>query len=196
MSDTPIDYFSSMYADDVDPWGFDRHWYEHRKYALTLAALPHRRFRRALEPGCANGALTELLATRCDEVIAFDFEPSAVERARRRLDRHDHVHVVNARFPDWWPHGGGDLVVWSEVAYYLGTDSADRAVDGLEAWLEPDGTLIAVHYTGETDYPRRGSAVGPWLDTVGFLRRVTTVVDESFELGVWRRIGFGSAPVT
>jgi predicted TPR repeat methyltransferase len=160
MADTPVDYFSSMYADDVDPWGFDRRWYEQRKYALTLAALPHRRFRVALEAGCANGALTELLAARCDHITAFDCEPSAVERVRRRLEPHGHVDVAHARFPDWWPPGGGDLVVWSEVAYYLGADSADRAVAGLEAWL----------------------------DSAVFLRRVTTAVDESFELGVWRRV--------
>ena len=188
MPDTPIDYFSAMYADDDDPWGFDRHWYEQRKYALTLAALPHRRFDRALEPGCANGALTELLAPRCDHLIAFDFEPSAVARARQRLESHAHVDVVNARFPDCWPHGGGDLVVWSEVAYYLDSDSADRALVGLDSWLAPGGTLIAVHYTGDTNYPRHGSAIGPWLDSAGFLQRTTTVVDESFELGVWTRV--------
>lgn len=188
MSDTPIDYFAALYADDPDPWGFDHRWYEQRKYALTLAALPQQRFRRALEPGCANGVLTELLAARCDQLYAFDFEPSAVERARQRLAHHSHVEVTAAQFPDWWPEGRGDLVVWSEVAYYLSADSADRARVQLQEWLEPGGTLIAVHYTGDTNYPRHGSAIGPWLDSADFLRRVTTLVDESFELGVWRRV--------
>lgn len=188
MSDTPADYFAALYADDPDPWGFDHRWYEQRKYAMTLAALPQQRFRRALEPGCANGVLTELLAARCEELHAFDFEPSAVGRARQRLGHHSHVHVADARFPDWWPDGRGDLVVWSEVAYYLSTDSADRVMVRLEEWLEPGGTLIAVHYTGDTNYPRHGSTIGPWLDTATFLRRVTTVIDEHFELGVWRRI--------
>lgn len=40
MADTSLDYFASMYARDPDPWGFDTTWYERRKYALTLAALP------------------------------------------------------------------------------------------------------------------------------------------------------------
>ncbi len=189
MSDTPVDYFSTLYEDDPDPWGFDEHWYERRKYALTVAALPHRRFRRILEPGCANGALTELLAPRCDQLYAFDFEPSAVKRARDRVGHLGHVPVVTATFPDWWPSSGGDLVVLSEVAYYLSNASAERALAGLQEWLEPDGTVISVHYTGATDYPRRGADIGPWLDSASFLCRVTTVVDESFELGVWRRRG-------
>ena len=51
-----LSYFADMYAGDDDPWGFDDRWYERRKYALTVAMLPDPRYRRALEPGCANGA--------------------------------------------------------------------------------------------------------------------------------------------
>jgi general stress protein 26 len=53
--------------------------------------------------------------------------------------------------------------------------------------LEPGGDLIAVHYTGETDYPRTGRAVGRWLDGLPGLEHLTSLVDPEFELGVWRR---------
>ena len=33
-------YFDRLYAADPDPWGFTSRWYEQRKYALTVAALP------------------------------------------------------------------------------------------------------------------------------------------------------------
>ena len=105
-------YFDSMYGADADPWGFDSRFYERRKYALTLAALPRERYVRAVEPGCSNGAFTELLAPRCDELIAFDFVEDAVERARRRLTASPHVTLACAEFPMWWPEGTGDLVVW------------------------------------------------------------------------------------
>ncbi|MGB0114122.1 MAG: SAM-dependent methyltransferase [Ilumatobacteraceae bacterium] len=187
MGDTPIEYFTSMYAEQPDPWGFDTSWYERRKYALTLASLPDRRYRRAVEAGCANGALTELLAPRCDELFAFDFHDDAVQRAAERLRGHAHVDVRRGTYPDDWPEGTGDLVVWSEVAYYLSDESAERAIHGLQRWLEPAGVLVAVHYTGDTDYPRRGADIGPWLDGVGDLQRVTTIVDPRFELGVWTR---------
>jgi cyclopropane fatty-acyl-phospholipid synthase-like methyltransferase len=128
-----------------------------------------------------------MLAERCDRVLAYDFERSAVTRARERVRRHRHVDIVSARFPDWRPSGRGDLVVLSEVAYYLGPASAARAIELVDGWLDPDGTLVAVHFTGTTDYPRHGSEIGPWLDAAGFLTRTTTIIDESFELGVWRR---------
>ncbi len=180
-------YFTGMYAAADDPWGFDSRWYERRKYALTVAALPRDRYRRAVEPGCANGALTELLADRCDELHSFDLVPAVAARARARLQGRPHVHVAQGTFPDRWPPGTGDLVVWSEVAYYLADTAARRAIDGLDAWLEAGGDLVAVHWTGPTDYPRPGAEIGPWLDAVPFLDRTTTLTDPSFSLGVWRR---------
>ena len=181
------EYFESMYSSREDPWGFDERWYERRKYALTLAALGRPRYRRAFEPGCANGALTELLADRCDELVATEMIEKVAERARGRLSGRSGVEVGIATFPDGWPEGGGDLVVWSEIAYYLTPSGADAALDSLERWLAPDGELVAVHYTGPTDYPRQGAEIGEWLDGVGFLERTVRHDDELFELGVWRR---------
>jgi SAM-dependent methyltransferase len=186
-----LGYFERLYDEDADPWGFDRRWYERRKYGLTLALLPRARYRRAVEPGCANGTLTELLADRCDEVLAYDAVPAAVERARERLADRPNVHVVEALFPGYWPPGSGDLVVWSEIAYYLTTEGADAALRALARWLEPGGTLVAVHYTGETDYPRSGRSIGRWLDGATFLRRVSTLDDEEFSAGVWERVSAG-----
>lgn len=193
MTDTGSDYFEAMYRHDSDPWGFDRRWYERRKYALTIASLPEPRFRRAIEAGCSNGALTELLADRCDELYAFDFIDEAAARTADRMSERRNVHVLQARFPEYWPHGQGDLVVWSEIAYYLSAGSAALAVTGLERWLEPSGTLVAVHYTGQTNYPRQGAEIGPWLDGIDFLERETTLVDEGFELGVWRRTAISAS---
>lgn len=187
MADTSLGYFESMYEGSADPWGFDDRWYERRKYALTLAALPDRRYRRALEAGCANGALTELLAPRCEELFAFDFFDVAAHRTAERMRDSPHVHVLTARYPAYWPHGTGDLVVWSEIAYYLSEATAEQALAGLDRWLEPGGVIVAVHYTGDTDYPRRGADIGPWLDGVDFLARSTALIDPSFELGVWKR---------
>ncbi len=100
---------------------------------------------------------------------------------------HPDVHITHGRFPDCWPTGTGDLVVWSEIAYYLSHESAPVALHGLQRWLEPSGTLIAVHYTGETNYPRHGTDIGRWLDSSQFLERTTQLIDEQFELGVWQR---------
>ena len=180
-------YFESMYSGSDDPWGFDERWYERRKYALTMAALPRQRYRSGFEPGCANGALTELLADRCDRLVAAELVDAVAVRARRRLADRTHVEVLTGTFPGLWPVGSGDLVVWSEVAYYLTDVGAAAAVEGLERWLAPGGDVIAVHYTGATNYPRRGDEIGSWLDGVEFLDRLVSHRDEQFDLGVWRR---------
>ena len=184
----PYGYFDGMYAQTPDPWGFDLRWYEQRKFAVTMASLPNQRYRRALEPGCSNGALTERLAARCDELVAFDFVDAAVDRCRRRMASDSSVKVIEESFPAFWPLGTGDLVVWSEVAYYVSDELADAALAGLAEWLEPHGHVVAVHYTGATNYPRAGSDIGPWLDGAGFLDRRCRYVDADFELGVWERL--------
>jgi SAM-dependent methyltransferase len=183
----PRAYFDGMYASTDDPWQFETSWYEQRKYALSLAALPHERYRFGVEPGCSNAAFTRRLAARCDELVAFDFVPSIVDVARERVCGLDHVSVLQCEFPGFWPPGRGDLVVWSEIAYYLDPDASIAAIDGLRRWLLPGGHLLSVHYTGDTDYPRAGRDIAPWLSAQDFLHRIVTVADDLFDIGVWER---------
>ncbi len=180
-------YFEGLYREADDPWDFERSPYERRKYAITMASLPLDRYRFGLEPGCANGALSAQLAERCDRLVSFDLLDEPVRRARTRLARVPTAEVRRERFPDYWPEGTGDLVVWSEVAYYLTAAGRDVAVLGLDGFLAVGGNLVCVHYTPPTDYPMTGAAVGRWLDTVPWLRRVVTHLDERFELVAWER---------
>ena len=83
MVSTDRAYFDEMYRSDPDPWQFESSWYEERKYALTVAALPDRRYRSAFEPGCSVGVLSSLLAERCDHLLATDIVPGVLDRARR-----------------------------------------------------------------------------------------------------------------
>jgi SAM-dependent methyltransferase len=180
------EYFDGMYARDPDPWGFETRWYEQRKFAITVASLPRARYRHCLEPGCARGTLTALLAERCDRVTAYDFVPSVLAIARDRFAAEPGVEILDLEFPAV-PSGRGDLVVWSEVAYYLTDEGLAVATDHLLQWLQPGGDLVAVHYTGTTDYPRTGHDVGAHLDRIPELERVVHHEDEQFALGVWRR---------
>ena len=93
-------YFDEMYDTTLDPWGFETSWYERRKFAMTVAALPRTRYRRAMEPGCATGSLTELLSARCDELVAYDFVPAVVAAAIARLADHPGVEDARSGVPD------------------------------------------------------------------------------------------------
>ncbi len=147
MSDEhPPAYFESLFATDTDPWRFRSRWYEARKRALTLAALPHRRYARAYEPGCANGELSAALAERCDELLVSDGVDAAVQLARDRLAGFRHVQVLKGWVPESWPEGHFDLIVFSEFGYYLSNEAFTGFCDKVREALAPQGVVLACHW--------------------------------------------------
>lgn len=139
----PIERFSELYRAADDPWRTADSWYERRKRAVLLAALPSERYRHIVEPACGVGELTRELVTRADHVSAFDPVPEAVERARKAAPTAD---IVVAALPDSPTTRSADLLVLSEILYYLDdatrTASLDRLLDG----VEQGGHVAAVHW--------------------------------------------------
>ncbi|HST56469.1 MAG TPA: SAM-dependent methyltransferase [Solirubrobacteraceae bacterium] len=142
------DTFERLYERDVDPWGYDSRAYEREKYAATLAALGARSYGRALELGCSIGAFTELLSSRCGALTALDFSPRAVALARARTRLLTNVTIREAAFPEQVPAGSWDLVVCSEVLYYLDRATLERALDWLDMQLRGAAVVIAVSWRG------------------------------------------------
>jgi SAM-dependent methyltransferase len=175
------DYFHHMYRHNPDPWDFTNRWYEERKRALTMAILPRQHFTRIFEPGCSIGNLTMLLVDRCDEIIASDLVDAAVDYARARLADSD----VNgkARFEKWslrdrWPNESFDLIVLSEICFYLTAPELDDLLDSTCAHLNADGVLLAAHWRHVvTDYPMTGDAVHDRLNRHHGLRSTARYAD-------------------
>jgi SAM-dependent methyltransferase len=154
------EYFEGLYGDSPDPWGFETSPYERRKYERTLGALGERRFRRALEVGASIGIFTRMLAPRCDELLAVDVSEKAVEVARERLADRPHVRVERRSLPEEMPEGRFDLILASEVLYYLVREELLEALRRFEGALLPGGTLLVVHWRKETEtYPLQGDEV-------------------------------------
>ncbi|HXR43647.1 MAG TPA: methyltransferase domain-containing protein, partial [Pseudolysinimonas sp.] len=148
-------YFERLYARSEDPWGYRSRWYERRKRAVTLSALPRQRFGRAIELGSSIGELTAQLADRCDELIAVDASAAAVELARQRLGDSPGVRVELRDLRDGLPAGEFDLVVLSELGYYLDDDVLDRVLDEIAAQLAPDGVVLLCHWRHPAVHFRR-----------------------------------------
>lgn len=148
---TSVEYFERLYAGDPDPWQFATSEYERDKYAATLAALPPRRFARAFEVGCSIGVLTRQLADRCDVLLGADVAEGALAQARERCAGLFHVKLSRMTVPQEWPEGNFDLILFSEVLYYLGFpglhEAAARTLDG----LAPGGCVLLVNWLGPTD---------------------------------------------
>lgn len=181
-------YFHKMYRDSDDPWGFANRWYEQRKYALTMAALSKRRYRRAFEAGCSIGVFTEQLASRCDEVLAVDLSPKAIDIARQRLlPMADRVTVEAGNFVDDWPAGVFDLIVLSEVLYYLDGSQFDAVIGKVADALTDDGEMVAVHWRWPVpEYPATGDQVHERLRGTQ-LSSTASYVDDDFRLDVFAR---------
>ena len=148
--------FERIYARGEDPWDFAGSAYEIAKYDQTLAALPRPRFACGLEVGCSIGVQTRRLAQRCDRLLALDVAPSAVARARSRCADLPHVTVREAQAPRDWPPGTYDLIVLSEVLYFLDRNDLAGLARLVLGSLRPEGVVLLVNWTGETDTPTTG----------------------------------------
>lgn len=180
-------YFDEIYRTGPDPWRFESSWYEERKYALTMASLPNRRYRSAFEPGCSVGVLTSLLGERCDRLLATDIVPSVLDRARDHCHTLAGVRVEERAIPEDWPAGPFDLVVLSEIAYYFDEPTLARLVSDVVRTTTRGATIVGVHWRGPTNYPLKGDVAHEVIDAREELERIVHHVEPAFILDVWRR---------
>jgi predicted TPR repeat methyltransferase len=106
-------------------------------------------FKNALELGGAIGEFTERLAPRCEQLTRIDVSATAAAMARRRLIDFPRVEVVRGAIPEAIPDRGYDLVVASEILYFLDTDAFERTLATIRARLVTGGRLVAVHWRAE-----------------------------------------------
>jgi len=183
----PDAYFDQMYAVSADPWRLQERWYEKRKFAITLALLPHPRYRHAFEPGCSVGVLTEQLAARCDRVTATDVVPAALDATHRRLSQADgleRVTLLRRSLDEDWPSMDFDLVVLSEVGYYLSAAALRDMLDREVPRLTNAATVVAAHWRHRVaDYPMTGDQTNdvitatPGLHLIGSYRDDDVAID-------------------
>ena len=92
--------------------------------------------------------------------MAVDVADAAVSATDDRLRGRAGVEVRQLSAPDEWPDGRFDLVVLSEVGYYLSRDDLGELVRKAAGSLDPDGALLAVHWRHPVaDYPLSGDEV-------------------------------------
>jgi O-antigen/teichoic acid export membrane protein/SAM-dependent methyltransferase len=136
----------AAYAERPDPWGYETAWgSEHLALAERLLELACAggSIPRAVDVGCGEGWTTRRLLSRCDDVLAVDISPLALERARERCDGAGHV-----RFERWdmlrdEPLGRFDLVLAMGVLELFRRPWTLRGVrDRLIEMVAPGGHLL------------------------------------------------------
>ncbi|GAB78755.1 N-acetylglucosaminyl deacetylase, LmbE family [Austwickia chelonae] len=179
------DTFDALFEKNDDPWN-ENSWYERRKRRLTLSVLAREHYGSALEIGCATGALTAELVDRADHVIATDISAQALARARRRdLPRVDWRH--DGQLTDL-PDHTIDLVVLSEVAYFLTGLELLHLLRHAARVLRPGGEILLVDWRARTeDIPLDGELVHDQAERMytGLLRHRLTYADTDLRIDCW-----------
>lgn len=130
---------------EEDPWNYGSP-YELEKYTRQLQMLPLTQPARALELACAEGYFTRQLAPRVGRLMAVDISNKAIERARLRCREHRNIDFAQLDLStDPFPQDM-DLIVCSEVLYYL-RDEAElvSVADRMAQALRPGGYLLTAH---------------------------------------------------
>ena len=184
------EYFTQVYAANEDPWNFETSQYEDAKYTATLDALPRKFYDNILEIGCSIGVLTERLAPRCGHLLATDVSTKALEKASERCKAMDNITFRKLSFPDELPDDQFDLIVVSEVAYYLSPKDWETAIDKLYLNMKPNADLILVHWLPEVhDYPQTGDEVHNSFEKLmkDKLDKVFSSRAENYRIDVWKK---------
>ncbi len=183
-------YFRDVYDANDDPWDFETSAYEAQKYAVTLAALPNAHYQHALEVGCSIGVLTKQLAERCTQLLATDVSEKALAQARERCRDISQVTFRQSSFTANVPETDFDLILISEVAYYLSPADWDSEMKHLVAKLRPEAHLVLVHWLPDVhDYPQTGDEVhntfAKQMD--GRMHNVFSSRSERYRIDVWEK---------
>jgi SAM-dependent methyltransferase len=149
-------HFQRLYEADPDPWHFRTSAYEQAKYHRSIASLEDRRFRSGFEAGCSIGVLTRLLATRCDALLAVDLIETPLATARKACADQPWVRFRQMQVPGEWPDETFDLIVLSEVLYFLSPADIAAVADRVCATLELDGIVLLVNWRGRSGDPCTG----------------------------------------
>lgn len=138
-------YFGYRYL-RRDPYGAERRT-ERRRIEQSLGLLAGLAPYRALEIGCGEGQGARLLAHIASEVLAVDISDTAIRRAEKL---HRDCHNLRFRRADLmdavWAPGRFDLILCSEVLYYLEPKDLEPARRKILDLLTKRGRLLLVHH--------------------------------------------------
>jgi len=182
------EFFEAKYSERADPWDFAKSDYELGRYDAIIAALNHRRYKLAFEPGCSIGILTRRLAELSESVVAIDFSATAVAQAAARCSEFPGVEVHCASLPDYITGPGFDLIVLSEIGYYFRPQEWHSLTARIVEGMDKDAILLATHWLGNSaDHQMTGDAVHEILNAHTQLILEHSERHGSFRLDRWVR---------
>ena len=150
--------------------------------------MPRQHYGSIYELGCANGELSAGLALRTDCLLCCDAAARAVELAQQRLSHCPNVEVRQSRLPADWASGRFDLIVLSELGYYLDANELQRMIERVVDSLAEQGQVLACHWRPAIEgCALTGDQVHALLHASLGLSRLAQHLEDDFVLEVWGR---------
>ena len=145
--------FERKYSFAPDPWEVTSHSSYYEELRRFICQSRTNRWNKALDCGCGEGHFTSQLTDLCGEVHGVDVSRTAIDRARKQYsDGFWHnTDVRNIKDLDF-PAGNFDLIVCSQLLYYLAWSEASAFLTSLETLLSPDGVLCVAAYCPGGEY--------------------------------------------
>lgn len=137
--------FEKLFQRNSDPWNYARSPFEIYKRKILMNACGAQCIGAALELACANGQTSNSLSSRCLRLLAIDASPTALAVARRHVSA-SRVQFCLAKLPSETPRGSFNLIVASEILYYLPRREMELLIRQLICRLAPGGRIVLVHH--------------------------------------------------
>ena len=143
--------FERKFRQNIDPWNYSGSRFEHFKRGILLRACGPAKRGRVLELGCAIGETTRHLARLSLRLLAVDASPTALGEAERRCAKLQNITFRRSLLPLQMPSGPFDLIVVSELAYYLPAHHLRLLARRILRALAPGGNVIVLHHRRSFD---------------------------------------------
>lgn len=138
--------FEEKFRETIDPWDYRTSCFEARKRGELLRACGPGKLGRGLELACAIGETSRALLSRCLTLTATDGASTALAEARRRTPPNLRITFRQGVLPRDVPRGPFDLIVVSEIAYYLSRRDVDDLARRLVRQTASGGRIVVLHH--------------------------------------------------
>jgi len=148
MTERPItlEEFEKRFQYDPDPWQTFSSVYEQKKRQYLGHAIGNRAYGRCLEVAAGNGSNSCLIAGKTLRLVATEGTPTGVRLMESLTGSLGNVSIQQQDLAKPMPHRRYDLIVVSEVLYYLTAPALRNFARGIDRTLVPTGRLILAHH--------------------------------------------------
>lgn len=150
--------FEAKFEADADPWDTWRSRYEAVKRDALSKAIGLRSYARGLELAAGNGSNTPMIAARTRRLLVTDGTRAGAALMQRRFASSPRISVVRHDAGTSLPGHRFELIVISELLYYLGDQAFAVLAGEVGRTLAPGGRLVMLHH--EQNFADRARQAG------------------------------------